>query len=42
MQGIFVRVKPHDIPEAFHGKKAKILSIPQPYVAKVQIGSANL
>ena len=42
MKDIFVKIKPHDISEAFHGKKAKIIDIPELYIAKLQVGSATL
>ncbi len=33
---------PHDIPEVFHGKKASISSIKEPYVAEINLGNATL
>lgn len=42
MPGIIVKVKPHDIDPVFLNKKTKIIAVPEPYVAKVQIGTATL
>lgn len=42
MPGIIAKIKPHDIDPAFHNKKTKIISIVEPYVAKILVGTATL
>ena len=42
MPGIIVKIKPHDIDPVFLNKKTKVIEVVEPYVAKVQVGTATL
>lgn len=42
MPGIVVKIKPHDTDPVFHNKKTKVLEVVEPFVAKVQVGTATL
>ena len=42
MPGIVVKIKPHDIDSVYKNKKTKVLEISEPYVARVQVGTATL